>query len=209
MSMNTRLLPQLLLKLERHLTFRASIRGPNELSMWVGSQNSHHSMFSKYCFGTYIPYCLKSVWVAAWVGLGNSMGAFNCCGGKSGKLTIIFWEPSFIFSSSALSKTRPYCSQPIATYPRKNLVNWVAISRSYSTMPPVATAQGPAQIMEEFMKSGQVIIFSKSYCPYCHKVSRKETNQFDTSQLTARFLSSRWKSYSNHWIRMSKLWNLI
>jgi len=113
MSMNTRLLPQLLLKLERHLTFRASIRGPNELSI------------------------------------------------------------------NALSKTRPYCSQPIATYPRKNLVNWVTISRSYSTMPPVATAQGPAQIMEEFMKSGQVIIFSKSYCPYCHKVKElfKSLNQ--------------------------------
>lgn len=58
-------------------------------------------------------------------------------------------------------------------------MNWGTVSRSYSTMAPVAPQSTPTQIMEEFMKNGKVIIFSKSYCPYCDRVKQlfKSLNQ--------------------------------
>ncbi|KAG7160028.1 Thioredoxin reductase 1- cytoplasmic-like [Homarus americanus] len=44
-------------------------------------------------------------------------------------------------------------------------------SESYSTMAPITT-QGltPLQVVENSIKENKVMVFSKSYCPFCHKV---------------------------------------
>lgn len=72
----------------------------------------------------------------------------------------------------------PYSTWPGLTFPqRKLLADQINPARNYSKMPPVN--QNPTQIVEEFIKSGQVTIFSKSYCPFCHKVKElfKSLNQ--------------------------------
>jgi len=77
-----------------------------------------------------------------------------------------------------LSRSQPNSSRPAPVFLQRNFsVHRVTVSRNYSTMAPTPVA--PAQIVEEFIKSGQVTIFSKTTCPFCRKVKElfKSENQ--------------------------------
>ena len=37
-------------------------------------------------------------------------------------------------------------------------------------MPPIPSDLSPEQLVEEYIKQSKVIIFSKSYCPFCNQV---------------------------------------
>ena len=39
-------------------------------------------------------------------------------------------------------------------------------------MAPTATAEDVAVMVEEYVKSNEIMIFSKSYCPFCNKVKK-------------------------------------
>lgn len=41
---------------------------------------------------------------------------------------------------------------------------------SLATMAPVTLGDGPAGTVEQHIRENKVMVFSKSYCPFCHKV---------------------------------------
>lgn len=75
---------------------------------------------------------------------------------------------------------------PLVDYPQKNIVNSFnycilrnctkthelqASRRYYSTMPPTFLQKSPQEIVERCISENKVFIFSKSFCPFCFKVS--------------------------------------
>ncbi|XP_066960197.1 thioredoxin reductase 1, cytoplasmic [Macrobrachium rosenbergii] len=67
---------------------------------------------------------------------------------------------SYITACKRLTRTIGVCGSDL----------WRVQSAAFTTMAPVTAGANPAQLVDEYIQGNKVMVFSKSYCPFCNKV---------------------------------------